>query len=485
MKRLSALTALFVLGACSDEGAAFTTRLPDGGNATGGTSMTSTSSGGAVTSAANGGASGASPSSGGAAATGSGRGGAESPDAGVDGSSTARPRAFRLATSGAQLVVTGPDLGLQLTDANVADDADVFDVHQEFYGVPWRELEAGQAPPAEWTARMEALAAAARAAKKPVFLSVTMLDGTRDRLAATTTIDAGQVKTTDDTSDTCYDFHTATDAASKRAAYLRYVALMVDTFAPAYMNVAVEVNLFFEKCAAAAPALRDVANAAYDAVKAKAPSTVVFPSIQIDHLYGYSTDSCANQSARDACFDVNYATLDGLKRDRFAMSSYPYLSGLLDPDALPPDWFTRGAARGGEKPLIAETGWLSTPLVAHARDGTCPSVFDETETTSAAYLSRVLDDADGKGLELVTWWSDRDLLLSSVMTDCPCHLDATWCTVEDIFRGPAQASGTDTQFFGELLMKAFGTMGLRLYDGTPKPMLYSLWERARSRPLSP
>jgi hypothetical protein len=226
-------------------------------------------------------------------------------------------------------------------------------------------------------------------------------------------------------------------------------------------------------------------NAAYDTAKTKRPSVVVFPSIQIDHLYGYSKDSCADQTARDACFDAAYATLAGMKRDRFAMSSYPYLSGISDPRALPFDWFARGAARGKERPLIAETGWLSTPLVAKAKDGTCPKIFDESAADEAAYLSRVLGDAERGSVDLVTWWSDRDLLLESVMTDCPCRLDTTWCSVVDLFRGAAAPGATDTQFLGEVLMKAFGSMGLRLYDGSPKPLVYPVWSAARARPLAP
>jgi hypothetical protein len=448
--------------------------------------VASEASGGTPSSTGGASSSGGTPSSTGGASSSEGDGGSASVDAAPTGDGAPSPRdarSFKLAASGAQLLVSGQDLGLQLTDANLVDDADVFAVHQEFYGVPWHELEAGTDPPPEWIARMQSLAGAARAAGRPVFLSVTMLNGMRERLAATTTIDAGQVKTDDSTSAPCYDFATAADAASKRDAYLRYVELMVDTFSPVYLNVAVEVNLFFEKCPAASPALREVVNAAYDAAKARRPSAIVFPSIQIDHLYGYSKDSCPDQTARDACFDAAYATLSGMKRDRFAMSSYPYLNGIADPATVPADWFTRGAARGKETPLVAETGWLSTPLVAKAKDGSCTKVMDQTDARAAAYLSRVLADAERGGLDLVTWWSDRDLLLESVMTDCPCQKDATWCSVVDVFRGSAAAGSTDTQFLGEVLMKAFGSMGLRLYDGSPKPLVYPLWAAARERPL--
>ncbi len=395
-------------------------------------------------------------------------------------------RHFRLATTGAQLVVTGPELGLQLTAANVVEDSDVVSVHQEFYGVPWDAFEAQTAPPPEWVAVMDRFAKAAHDANKPVFLSISMLNGKRESLAAQTTIESGAVKSTDDWSAKCYDFATAPDAAAKKAAYLRYVAYMVDKFTPSHLNLAIEVNLFFEKCPAATAGLVDVINAAYDQVKAKAPKTLVFPSIQIDHLYGYSTDSCPDQTKRAACFDQLYAVLAPIKRDRFAMSSYPYMQGIAKPSDIPADWFMRGAARGHEIPLIAETGWPSTKVVVKAKDGTCQTYFSFDEKTSADYLARVLSDADTGGLELVTWWSDRDLLVAKIMTNCPCDFDATWCSVLDIFRGPAPTSGTfDSQLFGELLLKVFGTMGIRNYDGTPKAMHMALWNAARARSYSP
>jgi hypothetical protein len=77
----------------------------------------------------------------------------------------------------------------------------------------------------------------------------------------------------------------------------------------------------------------------------------------------------------------------------------------------------------------------------------------------------------------VTYWSDRDLVRSELMTDCPCKFDATWCTVLDIFRGQGSA---DAQFYGEVLLKAFGSMGLRHYDGTPKSAALDAWSAFRS-----
>jgi hypothetical protein len=38
--------------------------------------------------------------------------------------------------------------------------------------------------------------------------------------------------------------------------------------------------------------------------------------------------------------------------------------------------------------------------------------------------------------------------------------------------------------FGELILKVFGTMGLRHYDGSPKPMHYAHWVEARALPYA-
>jgi hypothetical protein len=229
----------------------------------------------------------------------------------------------------------------------------------------------------------------------------------------------------------------------------------------------------------------DVSNAAYDAAKAKSASLVVFPSFQIDHLYGYSSDSCPAPMQRATCFDANYAQIGAMKRDRFAMSTYPMFNTFQTPADLPIDWFTRGSSRGGEKPLVAETGWDSANIVVEPRGAACTSVFTGTETDEAAYLGRVLDAARSGGLDLVNWWSDRDLLDARLMTSCPCTFDATWCQVLDIFRGPATDAGPDTQLAGELALKAFGVMGLRDYAGNLKTDVAAKWATARATPWKP
>lgn len=401
------------------------------------------------------------------------------------GSSDPGPtRSYRLASSGSQLVVSGPETGLLLTDADLATDVDVVAVHQEYYGVPWEAFAVGTSPPSGWAARMSRLASSARAAGKQIFLSVSPLDGNRSSLAPRVRVVSGAEVVEAGWAPLCWDARTAPDGATWRDAYVRYVQWMVDLFQPEFLNVGIELNLWDIACPSAWDGMVDVVNAAYDAAKSRRPGIPVFPSIQIDALYGLAPGSCPPGTDAGTCYETGYAHLARVKRDRFAISTYPYLGVVPSLDALPADWFFRGPRRGGERALIAEVGWLSTPVVAQASTGQCFTALTSDETFAAAYLDRVLSDAQAAGMDLVTWISDRDLLIEPLMTDCGCHQSAAWCSVRDLFRGPPPTGSVDTQLQGELRMKVFGAMGLRTYEGAPKPGVYDRWEKARKVPVA-
>jgi hypothetical protein len=400
------------------------------------------------------------------------------PDAAVTPDACANCRSYSLASTGLQAIPGQPQL-FQMGTANLADDADVVSIHQDFYGVPWDEFEANQPPPAEWAAKMDSLAQ--QSAGMPVFLSLQLVGGTgRQYLADKTLVVNGNLGTTANWSVQCYDFASMADGASKKQAYVRYVDYMVRKFQPRWVNVAIEMNLFMP-CGAAWNGLRDAANAAYDAAKAARPDVIAFPSIQIDMLYGYN--NCAAPMTRDQCFEANYARLAGLHRDRFAISTYPYLlDAVKTVPNLPADWFTRAADRGGERIVIAETGWDATNAVGRLQT-TCFTALMSSPDDQTAYLSRLLDDAQAHNMDLVTWWSNRDLIPAQVMTDCPCTFDATWCNIVDAFR---QTGGTDemAQFYAEMTLKIWGTMGVRTYDGTQRATTYARWQQARALPIA-
>jgi len=390
-------------------------------------------------------------------------------------------RPFALASTGAQLVLNDPRGYLLLTQADLGTDVDIISFHNDFYGIPWDEFENGTTLPAPWVEEMDRQAAFAVSAGKPVFLSLQLVAGSGRRyLADKAVYQSGVLSLQSQWSAECYDFAVAPDGTSKRNAYLAYVEWMVRKFDPVHVNIAIEMNLFMS-CNAAWDGLVAVANAAYDRVKAVKPRAVVFPSIQIDLLYGYG-GGCASPGD-PACFEANYARLRNLKRDRFAISTYPHLiSNFIDPTALPADWFTRAASRNNEPMVIAETGWNSTPVRALSPSG-CVTVLDSSETNQLAYFDRLIQEATTNGMDLVTWWSNRDVLPVEVMTDCPCTFDPAWCGVVDLFRATGGSDPT-LQYIGEVLLKAFGTMGLRDYDGNPKPGLFSRWSEVRAVPVA-
>jgi cysteine-rich repeat protein len=388
-----------------------------------------------------------------------------------------KTRTYRLASSGVQ-IIPGGSLLFQITNSNLVEDPDVVAIHEEYYGIPWDEFQSGTAPPAEWIAQMNRLAAIGPEAGKDVLLS--LLIG-REYLTDKTKIVAGQIQRESNWSARCYNFDTAVDGTDKKKAYARYVDWMVRKFQPRWVNVAVEVNNFQLKCPDAWAGMVAAESAAYDAAKAAKPDVIAFPSIQIDSLMGYS--ECPESRTQAQCFDENYLGINGLKRDRFAISTYPHIVESINRvSKIPSDYFTRAGDRGGERTLIVEAGWNTEPIVASLAS-TCTTATTSSENEALDYLNLLVSTAESHGIELVTWWSNRDLMIAQAMVDCPCDFDASWCEIAAAFR---QAGGSDPtiQFFSELAFKIWGTMGIRRWDGTPKPLLMQRWNELRAVPLA-
>jgi hypothetical protein len=325
---------------------------------------------------------------------------------------------------------------------------------------------------------MDGLAAGA-ATVGPAFLSLQLVSGPGRRFLADRTVVAnGAVQNAQvGWSAECYDFASATDGASKRAAYIAYVDWMVRRFKPRFVNVAIEMNMFMSCGDSAWNALVAVERAAYDAAKAAAPAALVFPSFQLELLYGWGAD-CTNPN-RDTCFDASYQRLTNVARDRFAVTSFPFLiPALRDPAALADDWFTRAGDRGGEHTVIAETGWLATPMVVKLGAECVPAILS-SEDTQLAYFERVRGAAEKSFMDLVTWVTNRDLVPTAMMSDCPCAFDARWCGFLDTLR-QSGGSTPQSQASAEYTIKQFGSMGIRRYDGVARQALHDKWQAARA-----
>ena len=212
----------------------------------------------------------------------------------------------------------------------------------------------------------------------------------------------------------------------------------------------------------------------------RSPSAHVYPSFILSDLYSSSLNG----------FDaVAVGALSALQRDRLGLSAYP--QGLTNdagqpiiPADLPADYFRRLRDRNPAEPaiVITETGWNSDDLVV-GTPGACSIPLPSTEQRASDYLDVVLSRADLDHMDMVTWWSDRDLIPQQVMATCypvaspptfsECGTDP-WCPPVNIFR---EAFPGDP-LAGELLFKIFGTIGMRRYDGTAKPLVIQRWQTA-------
>ncbi len=375
----------------------------------------------------------------------------------------------------------GDPLLFAFRDFDLAGDVDVASLHQDFYGVPWQAFADGTEPPTAWIERMDHAAELADSQGLPVYLSLALVGGDgRAYLAARSVETSAGLGTQEEWSQRCFNFATHPDGPRWRAAYRAYVRFMVERFRPRYLTPGIEVNLFQASCDATDPgaydALVGVLNDAYRVAKTADPELAVFPSFQIDFLADLR-GACA-EGDPGPCIEANLARSASLKRDRFAISLYPHLLEAagrpVDASALLEEVLSRTL---GEGPVVAETGYPSFPLVINtgtAEAPACVELQSFSDSRQEEYFDALTDAAERWEMDLLTWWSNRDVLPESVVTSCPCADPNGFCPLLDLFRqllGPVP---------GEFLFKAFASMGLRGWDGTPKPLL-ERWRAERSK----
>jgi hypothetical protein len=141
---------------------------------------------------------------------------------------------------------------------------------------------------------------------------------------------------------------------------------------------------------------------------------------------------------------------------------------------------------------ITETGWHSERLTLYLQQtDECATFFDSDPSFQASFLQFLIYSAYIGDFDLITWWSDRDMIDGQVMSTCyppatppsfpECDGDF-WCLGVSYDRANSPAWWQPE--LGELIFKGFGSLGLRGYDGTPKPQL-DIWNGFRALPVSP
>ena len=371
---------------------------------------------------------------------------------------------------------------------SLSSDADLISVFPEYLGVPFEEFAQSATPPASdpWVVQMTALANAAKGPGKPLMVEIVL---TRDFPVANAVTSNGSLQVQPGWAPTCMDF-TNPLYVTIGPAYINYAIWIASTFSPKYMVIMIENNLYYVHCGgdtASWQVLVNTERSAYDAVKAQFPSMILFPSFKLEDLYDQSLTG----------FDqAEYAAMANLKRDRLGIATYPFgvqlSSGFANPYELPSDYLTRVRDLNPSEPsiVVTETGWNSTSLAISYNSLCYTNLIYSDPSFEDAYSQFLIYSGYVGGFDAIAWWSDRDLIDSSVMNTCPvqatppsfpeCNGDI-WCIAINNARNAPSAGWSPS--FAELAFKAFGSMGLRQYDGTPKSGEWDLWNRFLALPV--
>ncbi len=251
-----------------------------------------------------------------------------------------------------------------------------------------------------------------------------------------------------------------------------------------------EPNLYYASCGGNTATWRYLVKLerdVYRAVKSEFPSMLLFPSFNLEAIYGVNALAAQDTGGFD---QAHYLALLAMKRDRLGLVSFPQVIG--NPYKLPVDYLTRILDRNPNEPpvVITEIGWNSSSITYYDQvNRNCVMAYSEPSYVSA-FLKFVLYSGYAGNFDVITWWSSRDEMPAGVVDTCfpeakppdfgECT-DNVWCVAVSAAR--AYPPPGSVPALAELSLKAFGTMGLRLYDGTGKDDVLSTWQQFLDLPV--
>ena len=223
-----------------------------------------------------------------------------------------------------------------------------------------------------------------------------------------------------------------------QARYREYVLAVDSILHPEYLALAMETNLI----RLAAPsdvyaALRTMATAAAQALRAQGSATKLYVSVQVETAWGRLPRTNSYGGIAADLHDFPFGQALGL-------SSYPFLGGFAEPEEVPIDYYERLATESKLPVMVVEGGWSS---------GTVEGVISAPER-QARWIRRQIELADRARAAAIFQITFTDLDLSTYPVP----------------------SGS--------ILPLFAQLGLVDATFQPKPALAE-WDRALARPLRP
>lgn len=286
--------------------------------------------------------------------------------------------------------------------------------------VPWGDFVPGGNVSSDTASSSASEIKAVRAGGLRLFFAIDPTDGGtgRDRLGALPVSLAGK----------------RFDDPDVRAAFVSYAEYVALNYKPDFLALGVEMNLYYEKNRDDFENFKSLYAQAYDAVKRHSPDTQVTVTLQYEDLQGL----LPREDRHTQSWELVYAF--DPKIDFTAISTYPSFA-FASADAIPANYYSQLRGFTDRPIVIAEMGYSSRPGVQGVNSG--------TEEDQAAFVRRILEEAEALPLSFAVWFAIWD---------------------------PSYARATE--------YAAFESIGLFTADDNEKPA-WSDWADVASRPHEP
>jgi hypothetical protein len=284
------------------------------------------------------------------------------------------PRTYRLGFS-----ATSPVLTIE----SILETIDAWRPHADIAlvmpTVPWRALLADTSASHLVRRELYDLVALYRSRSLPIIVQLDVTDGLAREREAAELVELGRSIT----------------EPAVQAVYREYLLAIDSILAPEYLGLAMEVNLV----RVAAPqavydAVVQLANSGSEALALQGSDAELFVSFQVETAWGRLGDN------RYLGLETELADFAFI--DVVGLSSYPFLAGFDDPDAVPLDYYSRITDEAGVGGLVVEGGWSSASV---------PGVSSSPDK-QARWIRRQMRLSDHARLLAVTQITFTDLDLS-------------------------------------------------------------------------